>query len=175
MDVPFEGVTPLRVDLLDANESTWAFALVEHVGGAGKLHVTWLVTLASDERCRNYCGRTADGPVGEQVGCTDGSWCSDHPNAVHRTRQLGHRTRGKTWRLAETQFRTVHKPSPAPSWHCLGPRDMSFEAKRSRHVAVAIPVFAIAGIVTMSPRQKSTESQQPDVEHHETLIGWRRR
>ena len=47
-------------DLLDANESTWAFALVEQVGGAGKLHVTWLVTLASNERCRNYCGRAAD-------------------------------------------------------------------------------------------------------------------
>jgi hypothetical protein len=35
---------------------------------------------------------------------------------------------------------------------------MPFEAKRSRHVAVAIPVFAMAGIVTMSPRQKSTQS-----------------
>ena len=44
----------------DANESTWAFALVEQVGAAGKLHFTWLVTLASNERCRNYCGRTAD-------------------------------------------------------------------------------------------------------------------
>ena len=56
-----------------------------------------------------------------------------------------------------------------PSCHRLGPRDMALEAKRSRHVAVAIPVFAIAGIVTVSPSQKSTESQQPDVEHHETL------
>jgi hypothetical protein len=30
-----------------------------------------------------------------------------------------------------------------PSRHRLGPRDMSFEAKRFRHVAVAIPELAI--------------------------------
>ena len=40
---------------------------------------------------------------------------------------------------AEAQFRTAHTPSPPPSFHRLGPRDMPFEAKRSRHVAVAIP------------------------------------
>src|ERR1700758_2191577 len=34
-----------------------------------------------------------------------------------------------------------------PSWHRLGPRDMSFEAQRFSHVAEAIPGFAIAGIV----------------------------
>jgi hypothetical protein len=50
---------------------------------------------------------------------------------------------------------------------------MSLEAKRFRHVAIAIPVFAIAGIVTVSPRQKSTESQQPDVAHSATVVGRR--
>ena len=31
------------------------------------------------------------------------------------------------------------------SWHCLGPRDMPFVAKRSRHVAVAIPGIRDSG------------------------------
>ena len=52
---------------------------------------------------------------------------------------------------------------------------MAFKAKRSRHVAVAVPIVAIGSVVTVSPRQKSTESQHPDVAHHETLIGWRGR
>jgi hypothetical protein len=50
---------------------------------------------------------------------------------------------------------------------------MPLEAKRFRHVAVAIPVFAIAGIVTVSPRQKSPQSQQPDVAHGHTVVGRR--
>jgi hypothetical protein len=52
---------------------------------------------------------------------------------------------------------------------------MPVEAKRFRHVAVAIPVVAIAGIVTVSPRQKSAEPQQPDLAYHQTLIGRRGR
>ena len=52
---------------------------------------------------------------------------------------------------------------------------MSFEAKRFRHVAVAIPMVAIAFIVTVSLCQQRTQLQQPDVAHHETLFGWRRR
>jgi hypothetical protein len=40
-----------------------------------------------------------------------------------------------------------------PSRHCLGPRDMPLEAKRFRHVAVAIPEVAIAGGIAVSPRQ----------------------
>ena len=32
-----------------------------------------------------------------------------------------------------------------PLWHCLGPLDMSLEAKRFRPIAVPIPVFATAG------------------------------
>ena len=41
-------------------------------------------------------------------------------------------------------------PSRSPSWHRLGPRDMSFEAKRSCHVAVAIPEVAVGGFVAAS-------------------------
>jgi hypothetical protein len=52
---------------------------------------------------------------------------------------------------------------------------MPFEAKRSRHVAVAIPVIAIAGIVTAGPRQKGAESQQPDFAQHQIFIGRRDR
>jgi hypothetical protein len=37
-----------------------------------------------------------------------------------------------------------------PSWHCLGPGDMPFEAKRFRIVAVAIPIIAIGGVVAMA-------------------------
>ncbi len=38
---------------------------------------------------------------------------------------------------------------PTPSWHRLGPGDMSFEAKRFRHVAVAIPIVAIGSVVAL--------------------------
>jgi hypothetical protein len=38
------------------------------------------------------------------------------------------------------------------SWHRLGPRDMSFEAKRFRHVAVAIPELRISRVIMVSPR-----------------------
>jgi hypothetical protein len=53
--------------------------------------------------------------------------------------------------------------------------DISLEVKRSRHVAVAIPIVAIAGIVTLSPRQKSTEPQQPDLAQSETIVARCRR
>ena len=39
------------------------------------------------------------------------------------------------------------------SWHSLSPGDMALELKGFRCVAVAIPVFAIAGLVTVSPGQ----------------------
>lgn len=38
-------------DLLDANESTWAFAMTDCVGGKEKTHVTWLETFALDAGC----------------------------------------------------------------------------------------------------------------------------
>jgi hypothetical protein len=59
------------------------------------------------------------------------------------------------------------------SRHRIGPGDMTLEAKRFRHVAVAIPVFAVDGIVTASPRQQSVQPQQPDLAYHQTLICWR--
>ena len=40
--------------------------------------------------------------------------------------------------------RALRAQKMMPLWHRLRPRDMSVEAKRCRHVAVAIPVFAIA-------------------------------
>ena len=50
-------------DLLDANESTWAFASVDIVGRNAKQHVRTLATSANNERRRSYCGRTADGVI----------------------------------------------------------------------------------------------------------------
>ena len=49
-----------RRDLLDANESTWAFVVIGSVGRNVRLHVTRLATLARRDGCRSYCGRTAD-------------------------------------------------------------------------------------------------------------------
>jgi len=48
-------------DLLDANEWTWAFVGVDRVDFTENRHVKEFVTLASEDRCRSYCGRTADG------------------------------------------------------------------------------------------------------------------
>ena len=50
-----------------------------------------------------------------------------------------------------------------PSWHCLGPGDMSLEAKRFRHVAVAIPEVRVSGGIAVRPRQESPQPQQPDL------------
>src|SRR6185312_14533051 len=61
------------------------------------------------------------------------------------------------------------------SWQRLGPLNMPFEAKRCRHVAVAIPQVRVSRGITVSPRQESAEPQQPDVAHHQTLIGRRGR
>ena len=59
--------------------------------------------------------------------------------------------------------------------HRLGPRDVPLEAKRCRHVAVAIPQVRVSRGIAVSPRQQSAQPQQPDVAHHQTLIGWRGR
>ena len=61
-------------------------------------------------------------------------------------------------------------PTPPSSWRRLGPRDMPLEAKRSRHVAVAIPVVAVASLVTVNPRQQSPQPQQPDVAQSEAEL-----
>ena len=56
--------------------------------------------------------------------------------------------------------------------HGLGPVDVPFETKGFRGLSVLIPWFAIAGLVTVSPRQKSPQPQQPDLTYHQTVIGW---
>jgi hypothetical protein len=50
--------------------------------------------------------------------------------------------------------RTADRP---PSWHRLGPRNMPLEAKRFRHVAVAIPQVCVSRGIAVSPRQKSPQ------------------
>src|SRR6516165_4807687 len=55
-------------------------------------------------------------------------------------------------------------------WDRLGPRDMSLEAQRLRHVAVAIAVVPITGLIAVSLRQQSRQSQEPDVANYQTLI-----
>jgi hypothetical protein len=50
---------------------------------------------------------------------------------------------------------------------------MPLEAKRFRHVAVAIPQVHTSRGIAVSPRQLGPQAQQPDVTRHETLIDWR--
>src|SRR5882757_9745159 len=59
------------------------------------------------------------------------------------------------------------------SWHCLGPVDMPLEAKRFRHVAVAIPEVRVGRGIPVSPRKASPQPQQPDLAHRETAVGLR--
>ena len=40
-----------------------------------------------------------------------------------------------------------------PLWHHLAPPDMPLEAKRFRHVAVAIPVVRVSRSIALCPRQ----------------------
>ena len=47
--------------------------------------------------------------------------------------------------------------------HRLGPGDVSFEAKRFRHGAVAIPEVPVGNLVAAGPRQQRPQPQQPDV------------
>ena|ERR1700682_5243475 len=62
---------------------------------------------------------------------------------------------------------------PPPSRHRLAPGDMSLEAKRCRHGAVAVPIVAVGVLVTVSLGQQRPEPQQPDVTYHQTLVGRR--
>jgi hypothetical protein len=52
--------------------------------------------------------------------------------------------------MAEATYQSGYNP---PSWHCLGPGNMPLKAKRCRHVAVAIPIVSVGGLVTARPRQ----------------------
>ena len=49
-------------DLLDANETTWAFVAVERVGRVRTALVRGLAALAAKDRYRNYCGRSTSIP-----------------------------------------------------------------------------------------------------------------
>jgi hypothetical protein len=62
-----------------------------------------------------------------------------------------------------------------PSWHRLGPVHVPLEAKRCRHVAVAIPIVAIGDLIAFRPCQQRAQPQQPDVAQNQTLVGWRGR
>jgi hypothetical protein len=59
--------------------------------------------------------------------------------------------------------------------HRVGPSDMPFKLRRFRHVAVAIPIVAMGGLVAVSPRQQSPQPQQPNLTYHQTVIGGRGR
>ena len=54
---PRRCASAARRDLLDANEWTWAFVGVDRVDLTENRHVKEFVTLASEDRCRSYCGR----------------------------------------------------------------------------------------------------------------------
>jgi hypothetical protein len=56
--VELRGIEPL--DLLDANESTWAFARLGSVGCNRKPKVTALKKLKQRGGWRSYCGLTVD-------------------------------------------------------------------------------------------------------------------
>jgi hypothetical protein len=49
---------------------------------------------------------------------------------------------------------------------------MAIELKGFRHVAVAVPIRAVGGLVSASTGQKSVQSQQADLAYHQTVIGW---
>jgi hypothetical protein len=63
-------------DLLDANESTWAFVVANRVGREGKLQFRRLEPLGADDRSRSYCGRTADAHAVPSTGGREGAGCS---------------------------------------------------------------------------------------------------
>jgi hypothetical protein len=58
-----------------------------------------------------------------------------------------------------------------PSWHRLSPPDMPFVAKRSRHVAVAIPEVRVSRGIAVNPRQKSPQPQHRQFVEHEPRLG----
>jgi hypothetical protein len=59
-------------------------------------------------------------------------------------------------------------PGCPASRHRLGPRDVPLEAKGFRHLAVAIPIVSVGGLVTARPRQQGAQPQQPDVAYRQT-------
>jgi len=59
------------------------------------------------------------------------------------------------------------------SWHCFSPRDMPLKLKRSRHIAVAIPIVAIGGVVAIGSCQQCAQPQQPYSADNRSVVGWR--
>src|SRR5262249_18399122 len=86
-----------------------------------------------------------------------------------------HRIPNRTSRFPAARYHTMSTPILSSSWHRLGPRGMPLEAKRSRHVAVAIPEVRVSRGIVVSPRPQSWQPQQPDLTYHQTLFGWRGR
>jgi hypothetical protein len=66
-------VTGMLDDLLDANETAWAFADVDCVGFVNNQQVKRLRALATSVCCRSYCGRTADGATSGHTGVRAGA------------------------------------------------------------------------------------------------------
>src|SRR5262249_47224973 len=54
--------------------------------------------------------------------------------------------------------------------HRLGHRDVSFEAKRFRHRAIATHQLSVGVLVAAGTRQQCAQSQQRDVAHCQTLV-----
>jgi hypothetical protein len=76
-------------------------------------------------------------------------------------------------RLAKVRLKHVFPvtgPIQLPSRHRLGPRDMPFEAKCFRHVAVVIPEVRVSRGVAVSPRDEGPQPQQPDVADNYTIV-----
>ena len=59
--------------------------------------------------------------------------------------------------------------------HRLGHRDVSFEAKRFRHRAVAIRQVAVGVVIAAGPGNQGAQPQQPDVAQHQTFVCWQLR
>jgi hypothetical protein len=94
------------------------------------------------------------------------------PLAHHRGASPERRFRG---RLSDGRKRTTRVLNDPHHGIASSPRDMPLEAKRFRHVAVAISEVAVGGFVTTCPRQQCSQPQQPDVAYHQTFFGWRGR
>jgi hypothetical protein len=65
--VPISQAGRVTVDLLDANESTWAFEALDRVGRIKKPHVRRLEPFVRYACRRNYCGLIADRSYGRPL------------------------------------------------------------------------------------------------------------
>jgi hypothetical protein len=88
-------------------------------------------------------------------GDTPSKYPSENSPSPPLLRGSANKTNAFTYQLAETicQLSQASVGLVASSWHRIGPRDMSFEAKGFRHVAVAVTELRICCGIAMSPRQ----------------------